>query len=105
MACDTNDLINVSNLEVSSHGQGVLSTLPLEDVSRLAPCTQEEADTRMILYVADAVKPGFVRILVRSVDTDDDTDTDVPVQKLKTREHPPTGSIWHWHQSALRYGS
>ena len=55
---------------VSSDGQGVLSTLPLEDVSRLAPCTQEEADTRMFLHVADAVKSGFVRILVCSVDTD-----------------------------------
>ena len=55
---------------VSSHGQGVLSTLPLEDVSRLAPRTQEEADTRMFLHVADAVKSGFVRIVVRSVDTD-----------------------------------
>ena len=55
---------------VSSHVQGVLSTLPLDDVSRLAPCTQEEVDTRLILHVADAVKSGFVRIVVRSVDTD-----------------------------------
>ena len=55
---------------VSSHGQGVLSTLPLEDISRLAPCTQEEADTRMFLHVADPVKSGFLRIVVRSVDTD-----------------------------------
>ena len=55
---------------VSSHGHGVLSTLPFEDVSRLAPCTQEEADTRMFLLVADAVKSGFVRIVVRSVGTD-----------------------------------
>ena len=55
---------------VSSHGQGVFSTLLLEDVFRLAPCTQEEADTRMFLHVADTVYSGFVRIVVRSVDTD-----------------------------------
>ena len=55
---------------VSSHGQGVLSTVLLEDVFLLAPCKQEGADTRMFLHVADAVWSGLVRIVVRSVDTD-----------------------------------
>lgn len=68
---------------VSYHGQGVLSTLPLEDVSRLAPCTQEEADTRMFLHVADPVKSGFLRIVVRSVDTDILVLAVVLVQKLQ----------------------
>ena len=55
---------------VSSHDQGVLSTLSLECVYRLAPCTKEQADTRMFFHVADAIKSGFFRIVVRSVDTD-----------------------------------
>ena len=80
------------------------SALSLEDVSQLAPCIQEEASTRMILHVADAVKSGYVRI-VRSVDTDVLVLAVALVQKLQeqTREHPTMGSIWHWYQSVLRF--
>jgi hypothetical protein len=40
------------------------------DTSSLEPCTQEEADTRMILHAAEMVKAGHRRILIRTVDTD-----------------------------------
>ena len=36
----------------------------------LAPCLQEEADTRLFLHVADAVQKGCKKVTIRSVDTD-----------------------------------
>ena len=44
--------------------------IPPQDTSHLAPCDHEEADTRMILHMADAVNKGFKRILLRTEDTD-----------------------------------
>ena len=40
------------------------------NVSRLTPCTHEEADTRIILHLEDAVTEGFNKISIRTVDTD-----------------------------------
>ena len=37
---------------------------------RLAPCSQEEADTRLLLHVADAVKKGSKKVTIRTVDID-----------------------------------
>ena len=39
----------------STCGQFVLSSRPREDTSDIAPCTHEEADTRILLHVLDAV--------------------------------------------------
>ena len=36
----------------------------------MMPCTQEEADTRLLLHVADAVNRGSRKVCVRTVDTD-----------------------------------
>ena len=41
-----------------------------KNVSRLTPCTHEEADTRIILHLEDAVTEGFNKISIRTVDTD-----------------------------------
>ena len=38
--------------------------------ANLSPCSHEEADTRIILHLADAAKSGYDRILIRTVDTD-----------------------------------
>ena len=38
----------------------------------MASCSQEEADTRMFLHVADAIQSGFTgfrKVVVRTVDT------------------------------------
>ena len=40
------------------------------DVSELAPCTHEEADTRIILHLDDAVKEGNTKVSICTVDTD-----------------------------------
>ena len=39
-------------------------------VDGISPCTQEETDTRLILHVQDAVKSGFKKVMIRTVDTD-----------------------------------
>ena len=49
----------------STIGTEVLSSLAAADVSSMAPCSHEEADTRLFVHVADAVRKG-----VRTVDTD-----------------------------------
>ncbi len=40
------------------------------DMTSLVPCSHEEADTRLLLHVADAVQKGFRKVCVRTVDTD-----------------------------------
>lgn len=48
----------------------VLTTPPRMNLESLAPCSQEEADGRMLLHGADAVQRGHDRILIGTVDTD-----------------------------------
>lgn len=55
---------------ISTLGQQVLCNPPRGDVSILAPCNHEEADTRMMVHVADAVQKGLTKVLLRTVDTD-----------------------------------
>ena len=38
--------------------------------SGLAPCTYEESDTRILLHLEDAVKEGYAKASLRTVDTD-----------------------------------
>ena len=54
---------------ITTYGEGVLCITPC-DTSMLAPCSHEEADTRMFLHVSHAVNQGFNNILLRTVDTD-----------------------------------
>ena len=51
-------------------GQNVLCSRVRQDISSLAPCTHEEADTRMLLHAVDSASKGYPRIILRSVDTD-----------------------------------
>ena len=39
-------------------------------LSNLAPCSHEEADTRLFLHVSDAVQKGSKAVMIRTVDTD-----------------------------------
>ena len=56
-------------MTLSTYHDNVLCNLPC-DTSRLAPCTQEEADTRIFLYLEDIVKEGRDKVTIRTVDTD-----------------------------------
>ena len=55
---------------VVTDGVQVICVPQQEDVNSLAPCNQEEADTRMMLHVAHAAQHGHQEIQVRTVDTD-----------------------------------
>jgi len=51
-------------------GREVLTLPCRDDLAMLSPCSQEEADTRMILHAADAAHRGIRRIMIKTVDTD-----------------------------------
>ena len=54
----------------ATNSKGVLGSLVEADVTNMTPCFYEEADTRLLLHVADAVKKGFRKITIQKVDTD-----------------------------------
>ena len=65
---------HLKNLEtekqlVTTDGQDVVC-IPPQDISHLAPCDHKEADTRMILHVADVVNDDHQKVLLCTVDTD-----------------------------------
>ena len=51
-------------------GSNVLSSVVDADSTNLVPCSHEEADTRLLLHVADAVQEGLRKVCIRTVDTD-----------------------------------
>ena len=74
---------------VVTDGEQVICVPQQEDVNSLAPCNQEEADTRMMLYVAHAAQQGHHQIQVRTVDTDVVVLAVMVVQKL-----PAGDELW-----------
>ena len=55
---------------VITDGEAVLRKPPLLDLALLAPCSHEEADSRMLLHVSHAANHGHHKILIKTVDTD-----------------------------------
>ena len=54
----------------ATDGHDVLCSMAQIDLTGLVPCSHEEADIRLFLHVADAVKKGYIKLLVRTIDTD-----------------------------------
>ena len=54
----------------ATHLRNVLCSPTDLDLTNLAPCSQEEGDTRLLLHVSDAVQKGCKKIAIRTVDTD-----------------------------------
>lgn len=54
----------------ATHGERVLSSTERADMSVLAPCSHEEANSRIMIHVYDASLRGCRRIKIRSNDTD-----------------------------------
>ncbi len=54
----------------ATNEKDVLSTMADADLSNLSPCSQEEADTLLLLHAFNAVQKGSRKLLVRTVDTD-----------------------------------
>ena len=51
-------------------GESVLSSKNRMDLTSLAPCTHEKADTHLMVHVLDASLCGHRRIMIRTNDTD-----------------------------------
>ena len=51
-------------------GSGVLCSPAESYCARLSPCSQEEADNRLLLDAADAVQKGCKKVAILTVDTD-----------------------------------
>ena len=65
------DSINIPGKQlITTEGQHVIAVPPNEETTSLAPCNHEEADTRMMLHAAAAMKCGHRKIAIRTVDTD-----------------------------------
>ena len=54
----------------AADGSRVLCSFAESCLAHLAPCSQEEADTRLLLHVTDAVQKGCRKVTIRTVDTD-----------------------------------
>jgi len=54
----------------ATDGTSVLSTATSQDLRSLAPCSHEEADTCLFLHALNAVQNGYIKLCVRTVDTD-----------------------------------
>ena len=54
----------------TTYGEGVLSTTKRMDLGVLAPCTHEEADTRLMVHALDATSRGHRQLRIRINDTD-----------------------------------
>ena len=69
MIADAIALIQCETIIVSTRQSSVVSNIPL-NYSRLQPCNQEEADTRLFLHAKDASTNGIKKIMIITVDTD-----------------------------------
>ena len=54
----------------ATHGENVLMSEDRADMSALAPCNHEEADSRMMIHALDASLHGHRRLKIRSNGTD-----------------------------------
>ena len=54
----------------ATDGINVLCSLTDADLSNVVPCSHEEADTRLFLHACDAIRKGYKKLSVRTVDTD-----------------------------------
>ena len=59
-----------SNEQYATYGNGVLSSPADSYCVRLFPCSQEEADTRLLLDAADAVQKECKKVAILTVDID-----------------------------------
>jgi len=55
---------------ISTKGVEFLNVLTDANIHELAPCSHEEADTRILLHVEHAGRHGLKRVMIRTMDTD-----------------------------------
>ncbi len=92
-----NNFFNFLSLEVGkieTEGKQLVATVgdkvkcfpSRENCKMLSSCSHEEADTRIMVHVADAVKMGHSLVMIRTVDTDVLVLAVAIVEKLKIPE-------------------
>ena len=72
----------------ATDGHDMLCSMAQIDLTGLVPCSHEEADTRLLLHVADAVKKCYRKLLVRT------GDTDVVVVAIATLNRTKHDELW-----------
>ena len=55
---------------IVSSGDSVVCVPKCEDTSSLSPCNHEEADSRLMVHLADADSEGYEKFTIRTVDSD-----------------------------------
>ena len=65
----------MGNILATTNDTQVFCTKNNHDTSELEPCQNEEADSRLMIHVADSVKRGHRRVAIRTVDTDAELST------------------------------
>ncbi|XP_078492496.1 uncharacterized protein LOC144748319 [Ciona intestinalis] len=69
LAEETNKIFTCDKQIISTYAQNVLCRLP-QETDEICPCSQEEADTRLLLHAYNAAKRGYDKAMIRTVDTD-----------------------------------
>ena len=69
-------------------------------MSGLAPCIQEEVDTRILLHLEDDLKYGYNKVSIRTVDTDVVVLAVTSAQRLNITED----CLWCWKEHLLFTG-
>ena len=59
-----------------------------QNVVGLAPCTHEEADTRIMLHLEDVAREKYNTLMIRTVDTD------VVILAIATVQHLSLSELW-----------
>ena len=72
----------------STLGEDVIASTERTNIERLAPCSHEEADTRLMIHALDAALTGNRRIRIRS------NDTDVVVLAISVANTLPSEELW-----------
>ena len=62
--------IDERNVIYATDERNVLTTMANAVLTKLSSCLHEEEDTRLLLHAADAVKKGYRKLCVCTVDTD-----------------------------------
>ena len=75
----------------TTSGESVLSSTNRMNLTNLAPCTHEEADTRLMVHVLDASCCGHRRLMIRT------SDTDVVVLAVSIVSKIPAEDLWVAH--------
>ena len=66
-------------------------------LGNLAPCTQEEADTRLLLHAADCVKQEYSVSIIRT------SDTDVVILAISLSQHLGAKELWTSFETRKRF--